>query len=310
MTSTSNYWGKRPFYSRVEIENIPSFATQQLKLRSGELDVMTHGILARDITAFSKDPKFKVVRLPGIAATNLWINSNKPNLKRLAVRRAVAMALDRQALVRQVYGENSVVNTGFFAPGSLPPRYGGQFKTKYNPTAAKQVVEGLSDDQRRLNFVYTTDDAANQQLAGLIVARLNAVGFRVTLRAIPITEVFNYPTYPDSKRPDGVIVPQNPDDSSPPSFPQLVWITNPPAGTYFRPIAPNVDKLFFRAIRTAPHEKAMRLYGQAADAYGATACMIPISNNLTVTVARAGITGIAVERQGLWTVRIPQLRAG
>lgn len=308
MTSTSSYWGRKPSFSRVEIENIPSFATQQLKLKSGELDLMTHGILARDIESFETNSRFDVIRQPGISATNLWINSNRPNLKSLDARRAVAMALNRPELVKQVYGKNSVVNTGFFAPGSLPAKYGGQFKTKYNPAAARRIVDAIPSDQRSLSFVYTTDDAANQQLAGLVVAKLNAVGFKVSLRAIPITEVFNYPTYPDSKRPDGVIVPQNPDDASPPSFPQLIWISTPGSGAYFLPISPATDKIFFRAIRTAPHEKAMRLYGKAATMYGATHVMVPISNNLTVTVARKGISGVAVERQGLWTVRIPQLR--
>ena len=310
LSANPKYWGPKPYFTTVNIDMIPSFSTQELKLKSGDLDLMTHGIPSADVTSFSKNSKLQVVRLPAITAINLWLNPHKPNLANVNVRKAVGMALNRAQLVQQVYGQNATLYSGIFAPGSLPPKWGGVYSIGYNPAGAKAIVSKVPSSQRSLNFVYTTDDAANQQLAGLIAAQLNAVGFKVTIRGIPETEVFNYPVYPESKRPDMVVVPNNPDDASPPSNPQLMWVSVKTAGTYFQPLDPSVDKILFKAKITANHTQALKLYGEAANKYGAMNVLIPLANAKTVIVSRAGITGFGVQRQGLWTVDLATLRAG
>jgi peptide/nickel transport system substrate-binding protein len=310
LSANPGYWGKKPYYTTIEYDVIPDFSTQELKLKSGELDFMTHGIPSRDVPSFQSDSKFTVLHVPAIGATNLWLNAHKPALANPAVRKAIGEALNRALLVKSVYGSGSVVNPGFFSPGALPAKYGGVYKLPYDLAAAKAVLDKLPSSDKSLSFNYTTDDAANQQLAGLVAAELRAAGLNVTLRGIPITEVFSYPTYPDSKRPDGLIVPQNPDDASPPSFPKLEWISAPTSGTYFRPIDPKIDAILNQAISQASHTRALELYGKAATMYGNTYDMVPISNNLTTVVTKKGITGFASERQGAWTIRLAELHAG
>ena len=80
LAANTHYWGTKPFFKTVNLPVVPSFSTQQLELKSGELDMMTHGLPLANIKQFQSDPNFQVVVLPGISAINLWVNSHKPNL--------------------------------------------------------------------------------------------------------------------------------------------------------------------------------------------------------------------------------------
>jgi peptide/nickel transport system substrate-binding protein len=307
LRANQHYWDTKPEFQRVVFDMIPNFSTQALQLRSGDLDLMTHGLNKADIEAFSSDSKFTVTRLPGISAINLWINPNKPNLKDPEARRAIALALDREKLVEDVYGENAEVYNGVFAPETLPPEH--DYDVPYDPEQAKQILDGVPADKRGVTLQFTSDDATNQQIAGIIAQQLNSVGFKVNQRGLPETEVFNFTDAPENKRPDMIVLPQNPDDASPSSFPQLQWLSGENGG-FFPPFDPEADKVFFKAVQTADPDEAMKLYGQAADMYRKTYAFVPIANTKAVIVTRKGITGVAVERQGLWTVDLATLRTG
>src|SRR4029079_18848521 len=109
MKANPTYWGKKPGYSTVEFKQIPNFTTQALELRSGQLDLLIHGVPTKQEAAFEKDPNFTVTRLPALAMLQLWINMHKPPLDDPEVRKAVAMALDRQKLLDTVYGKGATL---------------------------------------------------------------------------------------------------------------------------------------------------------------------------------------------------------
>ena len=305
LTANKYYWGEKPEFSKVALKLIPSFPTQALQLRSGDIDMMTHGLTKADVATFDQDSGFEVVRRPGISATNLWINANKPNLKNSEVRRAIGLALDRQKLVDEVYGDDATVYNGVFAPETLPPEH--DFDLDYDPDEAERIVSAQPEDKRTITLQFTSDDAPNQQIAGLMAQQLEAVGFDVKQRGLPETEVFNFTEAPENRRPDMIVLPQNPDDASPSSFPQLQWLST---GAFFPPIDPAADKVFERAVQTGDEDEALDLYGQAADMYRQHYVFVPIANTKAVITTRKGITNIGVERQGLWTVDLSALKSG
>ena len=302
LEANENYWGEAPDFTAVDLPVIPSFSTQALQLRGGELDMMTHGLTKADVESFETDDAFEVVRLPGISAINLWINANQENLQNPDVRRAIGLALDRETLVEQVYGDDAEVYNQLFAPGTLE---GHDYELEYDPEEAASLMEGVPEDMRTITLQFTSDDANNQQIAGLMAQQLNAVGFDVDQRGLPETEVFNFTEAPDDRKPDMIVLPQNPDDASPSSFPQLQWVST---GAFFPPIDPAADKVFYRAVENADDDEAIELYGQAADQYREHDVFVPIANTKAVIVARDGISNIGVERQGLWTVDLGALK--
>jgi peptide/nickel transport system substrate-binding protein len=305
LATNKYYWGAKPEFSKVTLRLIPNFSTQALQLRSGDLDMMTHGLTKGDVTQFEEDDSFEVHRRPGISAINLWVNANKPNLKDANVRKAIALALDREKLVEEVYGDDAEVYNQVFAPATLPPEH--DFDTPYDPEQAKAIMADVPENMRSITLQFTSDDATNQQIAGLMAQQLNSVGFEVKQRGLPETEVFNFTEAPENRRPDMIVLPQNPDDASPSSFPQLQWLST---GAFFPPIDPKADKVFQQAVQSGDPDEALELYGQAADMYRQHHVFVPIANTKAVIVTRRGITNVGVERQGLWTVDLAELKTG
>jgi peptide/nickel transport system substrate-binding protein len=304
LEANENYWGDEPAFQRVELPVIPSFSTQALQLRGGELDMMTHGLNKADVQSFEQNDNFTVTRRDAISAINLWINPHNPNLEDPGVRQAIGLAIDRESLVEEVYGEDAKVYNQIFAPGTLE---GHDYDIPYDPEEARAVMEDVPEDMRDITLQFTSDDATNQQIAGLLAQQLGDVGFNVDQRGLPETEVLSFAEKtPEARRPDMLILPQNPDDTSPSSFPQLQWVND---GAFFPPFDPEADKVFYRAVRSNDDEEAEELYGQAADMYRDLNVFIPIANTKAVIVARDGIDNIHVERQGLWTVRLAQLES-
>ena len=303
LAANTEYWGTEPDFTTVELPVIPNFSTQALQLREGDLDMMTHGLNKADIASFESDPEFTVEKLPAISAINLWINPNKENLQDPEVRRAIGLALDRDTLVEEVYGDNATVYNDVFAPETLPEEH--EYDIPYDPDEARSILESVPEDQRTITLQFTSDDATNQQIAGLLAQQLNEVGFDVDQRGLPETEVFNFTEAPDDQRPDMIVLPQNPDDASPSSFPQLQWVND---GAFFPPFDPQNDKTFYEAVESVDDEEALELYGQAADRYRELNVFVPIANTNAVIVAREGISNIGVERQGLWTVDLADLK--
>jgi peptide/nickel transport system substrate-binding protein len=310
MTAYEDYWGQDPYYTTVNILQIPSFTTQQLKLRSGELDLMTHGMTPNQIDQFRSDSNFQVITLPAIAFLQIWMNPHNPPLDDIQVRKAVEMAVDRQKLLDQVYGDSAKLTNSIDWAGTLPTKYGGKYTVPYDPEKAKQIVAKLPEGERKIDFVYKTDDTTNGQVAGLIAAQLRDVGFDAKSHGVVQDTFFSYAAEPISKRPNMLLDNGNPDDASPPSGPLLTWVSDPDQGFgYFKPYDPEADRVLYRAIHTTPHKKALQLYGKALDMYKDINMFIPGGNLLTTVVARQGITGYASIRQGAWLLDIPTLHA-
>lgn len=291
------YWGHKPYYTTVQIHQIPSFTTQQLELRSHELDMMLVGVPPQQLSSF-KQQGFQVKTLPSSGTTTLWLDPHHNPFSNSKARLAASFALNRPQLLSEVFGNTATINNSYTLPGVLPKKYGGVYTTKYNPTKAKTIVKSLPASARNIKLDYDNSNVINPQLAGLIGQQLDAVGFHVTTRQIEESVEFTWHSAPDSKRPDMFIDLGNPDDADPSSYPVLDWFSSPGAVSFFPPLSPAADQLIRKGEAQKSIKKAYTFYGKALNMYGKLHAEIPLASMRMVVTARKGITGIAGQRQG------------
>ena len=118
---------KNPAYWRgkdVKIDNLvyaitPDSAVRAQKLKSGECHVTAY-LKPADIETLKRDPHIRMQSLPGLNIGYLAINTKKKWLDRTDVRRALDMAIDKQAILKGLYGE-----TGILADHPMPPTQWG-----------------------------------------------------------------------------------------------------------------------------------------------------------------------------------------
>ncbi|MCB9025857.1 MAG: ABC transporter substrate-binding protein [Bdellovibrionaceae bacterium] len=137
-SSNKNY-----FMGPAQIENLifaitPDASVRFQKLKAGECHFIAEPSPA-DVPKIEKDGKFIVTKAPGLNIGYLAFNTKKKPLDNLLVRKAIHLALNRDAYIQAIYLGNAKK-----AKNPIPPTmwsYNDQIKDyEYNPTKAKELL--------------------------------------------------------------------------------------------------------------------------------------------------------------------------
>jgi peptide/nickel transport system substrate-binding protein len=300
------YWGEPAGYKRVKINVVPSFTSQVLQLESGQLDFLTHGVPTDNLQRL-KAKGFTVTTIPTFNRASLWLNEQAPAFATAEGRNAIAAALDREAIVSQVYGEYADIATQIYPAGVMSEGM-AEYKVGYDLDAAKEYVDSLPASDRTIDLAYIDDDPDNQQVAQLIQSQLQAAGLDATARSVTQPETFDYPTKPEA-RPDMLFVGGISDDAAHPDPVARLFYDHDGALSYFTPTqAEEADTLLDQGLREADEDKSTAIYAQAGDIYAASGLFIPIADRPEVIVTREGIAGVEHEFNAIWSIRLASLK--
>ncbi|WP_426198633.1 ABC transporter substrate-binding protein [Pseudomonas sp. DC3200b2] len=116
----------------------PDAATRLQKLKADECQVSGYARPA-DLVEMKKDPRLKVLEQPGFNVGFLAYNTQHPPLDKPEVRRALDMAINKQAIVDTVFQGAGQVARNVMPPTqwSYDPRIKG---TAYDPQQARQLL--------------------------------------------------------------------------------------------------------------------------------------------------------------------------
>jgi peptide/nickel transport system substrate-binding protein len=128
-----------PYLEKVTFKFIGDPSAQIASLRAGDIDVIAYDVSPENAILLEKDPKFKV--LNGYTTTEVILstnNSRKP-FDDVRVRRAMAYALNRNALIKGAMSGYGMPIGSHMDPGN--PYYVDLTSTyPYNPEKAKQLL--------------------------------------------------------------------------------------------------------------------------------------------------------------------------
>ena len=174
MEKNPNYWRKgRPYLDRIVIDIIPDQSAELLRLESGQLDMLTSEISPDAYAALKRAADQGRVKLLDLGvsrnAEGLWFNL-KPGafagdpraawLQRDELRRAISLAVDRQAFADTVFLGAGVPVYGPETPANKRWYWEGLPQTPHDPAAAKQLLAGIGLTDRDGNG--TLEDAAGR----------------------------------------------------------------------------------------------------------------------------------------------------
>jgi len=309
LTRFDDYWGTDPYlaacFEKVDIKVIPDFTTQALELENGGLGIMTHGIAKNDLPRF-EDAGYSIYRTYGTNLVEMHLNTHNGPFTDPAVRAAVPAALDREAIVEEVWGDGARVATHIFPSGGLPSGV-GTYDVDYDPEKLSAAVEDGGWTGDTIDLAFTTDDPVNAQLAGLIAAQLTDAGLKTTARGVTQPETFDYPSKP-AIRPDALVLPATPDAVHPWAWSSLFF--EPTGGlSYFGPeVCGDGDKLMNATLTEVDEDNATSGYADAAKAYQECGAFVPIAEVAETIVGAPGMSGFEHESDSLWALRLASLR--
>lgn len=138
------YWGRQPALDQIVFRFIPDDNSRVLALQAGEVDAI-YNVPREQAAQVDQDPNLRVVRSGAGAYDALLINSRgQPPydiLRDRAVRQALAHAIDKQTIVRNVWkGNAEVMQTVIPAP--VLGQYADLVKGyPYDPGRARALLE-------------------------------------------------------------------------------------------------------------------------------------------------------------------------
>jgi peptide/nickel transport system substrate-binding protein len=184
------WWAERTQAMRgIVFKVMPDAIVRALELIKGVGDFAENNIPPEMLDYLEKRSSLRVSRHAGVGYQYLIFNFRDPRLRDLRVRRAIAMAIDRQAIVNSLLARTARVASGMLAPENWA--YEPEVATySYDPVAAAHLLDeaGLKvpagdNSGMRFALVYkTTSDEQRRSLAQVFQAMLAKVGIQLDVR--------------------------------------------------------------------------------------------------------------------------------
>ncbi len=184
-----------PYLDRVVIRVVPDQAAMMAQLQNGGLDFVT-GLSSQDVPAVRADPSLQLIAYPYRLFVVIAWNLKDPRFASPAVRRALAMAIDREGLVDALWGEFARVGSSPIVEG-VWARNPAVRPLPYDPAAARRILaengwrdndgDGVLDkDGRPFRFELSTNTGNRQRedATVMIQEQLRRIGVAVEPRVL------------------------------------------------------------------------------------------------------------------------------
>jgi peptide/nickel transport system substrate-binding protein len=190
------YYGKGiPYLEKVTFKFIGDPSAQIASLRAGDVDVIAYDVTPENAKLLEKNPNFKVLNGYTTTEVILSINNSRKPFNDVRVRRAMAYAIDRKALIEGAISGYGVPIGSHMDPGN--PYYVDLTKTyPYNPQKARQLLAEAGYPDGFEAVLKLPERYAYAKRSGEIIAdMLSQVGIRLKIELTEwgqwIERVFN-----------------------------------------------------------------------------------------------------------------------
>jgi peptide/nickel transport system substrate-binding protein len=202
LRANDKYHGPGPFLDRVIFKYIPDLTVLYTQFKTGAVDVTGLQGISAEFYAEAKNLPGATIHLHTSPSVEyIYFNAGKPQFKELAVRQALYAAMDKRAIVDQIYYGVQKPAEGYLPPNSWA--YNPELpKHEYNPEKAKQILDEAGwkpgpDGVRakggvRLAFTNSTTagNKLREQTQALIQQNWKAIGVDMQINNMPAAVVW------------------------------------------------------------------------------------------------------------------------
>jgi len=180
MEANDTYWRGKPPFRTVVFRVVPDVATRVADLQTGKADIV-RGLSPDEALTVKKDAKLQVLAVPTERIGYMFLNAQAGPTQDVRVRRAVAHAIDRTAIIEallQGYGKAvDVVLT--------PANFGFVEDVKgwpYDPAKAKALIAEAGAAGQTLTFL--TSPAYDRRVVEALQQMIQDVGLKVEIQTM------------------------------------------------------------------------------------------------------------------------------
>lgn len=184
-----NYWqkdnsgNKLPYLDGITYTFYPDPAARSTALRAGAVDWIEY-VTAADVRPLKADRNVQVVGGPSANFRALYFNTTREPYNNPKVRQAIALAIDRKAVVDlALFGTGGIVSRGTTIPSGAYAFTNSPYNTRNVAEAKKLLTEAGFPNGFTMNLYVTSTYDFLRTPADVIRDNLAEVGIRVNIQA-------------------------------------------------------------------------------------------------------------------------------
>jgi len=191
LSAYGGYYGGPPAIRSVTVKFVPDSNVRFLELKMGSVNFTLNGVDPDLLPAASLPGRLVVEEGPGGNVTYLGFNLRDRALSDARVRRAIALAIDRETIVRTIWKGRADIVSSILPPGSwahdpdLPV-------VPFDPARARRLLDeaGFPDPDGdgplpRLRLTYkTSQNEVRRRVATVIQEQLRWIGISVEIQSL------------------------------------------------------------------------------------------------------------------------------
>ncbi|MFT5314041.1 MAG: cationic peptide transport system substrate-binding protein [Paraglaciecola sp.] len=294
------YWGKENKTEQLIFDITPSSALRLAKLITGECDVMAFPAHS-ELDIIRQRKELSLDEKPGLNVGFWAFNTSKAPFDNPQVRKALTMAIDRDALLDAIYFGSAAPAVSILPPTSWAFQ-GDLKKINYNPVAAKKLLvkNGIEPGFVMNIWAMPVERAYNpnaMKMAALIQAYLQDVDIRANIVS------YEWSTFRGRLKQgahDSVLIGWSADNGDPDNFyrpllscPAIKFGTNRAMWC-----SPEYDSYIDRALQFTNQEERAYFYSKANELLLEEMPLVPIAHAIHYQAYRKNLTGLVINPYG------------
>ena len=305
MIANPQYWQGPPSIQQLKVRVVSDASALQAELKSNRVDLvpLPTNLSPDTLKSLAQDPNLKVEEFPGANIVYLGFNVKEAPFDNVKVRQAVAYAIDRAGLIRDLLLNQAKIAHSILPEGSWA--YSAVKQYSFDPEMAKKLLDeaGFRDPdgsgpQMRFSkpIVFKiANSAATRNTAQVIQDSLKQVGIPVEIEALENNVLIAQMSKGQYQMTTSRWVGGNQD----PVFLKDLFMTK---GNFNRTnySNPELDPILQTAVDTFDREKARGLYSQAQEILSRDIPMLPLWYPSNMAIARRRVNNIKIDGSGDW----------
>lgn len=301
LTRYEDYWGEPAKTKTIEISIVSNIGDQMLQLRSGQLDLITHGVDPQQIQSLESDSSLQVQQFDAAIRPVLMLNLARPPFDTDAkARAAFVAAADLPGIAEQVYGDSAEPVDTVVPPIVLPEEQNPL------PDPGPPREAPVSDE---ITIGYTNLETDLRRSAEIMQQNLEEQGWNVKLQADSVSAQFGYATDP-TKAPQAAITTLNPDVAHPAGWLNPIYSSEGGGINLLGFDDPAVNEQLNSALAQTDLEQSLADYAAVAEEVGKAWYTTGIADKRDVFAAGSDISGFTHVPVYIWVAQLSKLEKG
>ncbi|HEX9963127.1 MAG TPA: ABC transporter substrate-binding protein, partial [Pyrinomonadaceae bacterium] len=297
-----NYWEGAPKIQKVNVKTVTDANALQAELQAGRVDLVPNptNISADTFNTLGKNPNLQIVQSDGSNIRYIGFNVKEKPLDNIKIRQAIAHAIDREKIIRDLLSGQAKVAHSILPEASWA--YAASTKYNYDPAKTKQLLQEAGYKGEPIRFKFLSGSSAVSQYSQVIQSSLKDAGINVEIETLEDNTLREQLKQGQFQMNTAQWIGGNQDpiflrdlfDSD--EFPDK----KASGRNRSRYSNPEFDKIVREAVNTTDKAKAAQLYARAQEIVANDLPYLPLWYPSNMVIASKRIGNIKINASGDW----------